>query len=591
MIDRLRRDEDGVALFSALGVGIVVLLLLSVTFTIVLANQRQAYEYADNNAALSAAESGLDDYLARLNRRPGYYSIATEDSPGDNPALDGWAPVTDSRGEFHIDVDASRVNSEGSVIVRSTGRYGDEVRTIETTFRPRGFLDFIYFTQYEVIDPELTGADPDECSRTHAEGRSDFACGTIRFVTGDLIRGPLHTNDAMVIAGDPVFEGEATTAFRGIDGSTTYSGCDDSGEPGGTHQLWRHQTGQRSNGSWARTYDSDPEFRGSLCWSESIAVPADNQTIQNQTTHSSPATEGCAYYGPTYIEFYDPDPDVNNDGRMRVRSPFSVDEPAGAIPKNDAACGDDGALASSNGADVPIPPNGVVYVDDNTDESCTASTHPLGLPRPDDDTVYDCNAGDVFVWGTVDGQVTVGASNNINVVWDLEYAGDFPDTDDLTGLVADENVQLYHPVDTDVPGSGGTGVNLDKFGTDSNGDNLPPFIPGRLPSAADATHPDPMIQAAIMAVRHSFRVQNFRDGEPYFGRDGQLSVRGAIAQYYRGAVGTSRGSRRASGYDKDYVYDNRLRYLSPPYFVKPGGDTSWEEKRWAELAVPDELPD
>ena len=36
-----------IALISAMGVMIVVLLLVSVTFTIVLANQRQAYEDAD----------------------------------------------------------------------------------------------------------------------------------------------------------------------------------------------------------------------------------------------------------------------------------------------------------------------------------------------------------------------------------------------------------------------------------------------------------------------------------------------------------------------------------------------------------------
>jgi hypothetical protein len=45
---------------------------------------------------------------------------------------------------------------------------------------------------------------------------------------------------------------------------------------------------------------------------------------------------------------------------------------------------------------------------------------------------------------------------------------------------------------------------------------------------------------------------------------GTLTVRGAIAQKFRGAVG-----RGSSGYTKNYSYDTRLRYRSPPKFLDP----------------------
>jgi hypothetical protein len=48
---------------------------------------------------------------------------------------------------------------------------------------------------------------------------------------------------------------------------------------------------------------------------------------------------------------------------------------------------------------------------------------------------------------------------------------------------------------------------------------------------------------------------------------GTLTVNGAIAQKFRGPVGIV-GST-SPGYLKNYQYDDRFRYRSPPYFVEP----------------------
>ena len=42
-------------------------------------------------------------------------------------------------------------------------------------------------------------------------------------------------------------------------------------------------------------------------------------------------------------------------------------------------------------------------------------------------------------------------------------------------------------------------------------------------------------------------------------------MHGAIAQKYRGAVGTSGGT----GYLKNYEYDERLHTIAPPSFIEP----------------------
>ena len=100
-------------------------------------------------------------------------------------------------------------------------------------------------------------------------------------------------------------------------------------------------------------------------------------------------------------------------------------------------------------------------------------------------------------------------------------------------------------------------------------------------TARNATFADPKIQAAILSVNHSFRVQNFRIGAPV----GTLSLTGALGQRYRGAVGTFSGSTIESGYAKDYRYDRRLKYLAPPKFLDPVA-SAWAIAVWKEIPNP-----
>jgi hypothetical protein len=156
----------------------------------------------------------------------------------------------------------------------------------------------------------------------------------------------------------------------------------------------------------------------------------------------------------------------------------------------------------------------------------------------------------VFLSGTLKGQLTIAAENNITIVWHLQYQGGVAGTD-LLGLVANNFIDVYHPVDS-------SGNNLNANGS--------------------SKFSDPVIQAANLSVQHSFRVQNYRIGNPL----GNLNVTGVIAQRYRGIVGTFSGNNPTSGYAKNYVYDSRLKYLSPPHFLDPV-KSAWQVATWAEL--------
>jgi hypothetical protein len=90
---------------------------------------------------------------------------------------------------------------------------------------------------------------------------------------------------------------------------------------------------------------------------------------------------------------------------------------------------------------------------------------------------------------------------------------------------------------------------------------------------------DVRIDAAIMSLLHSFMVDNYNCG-----RSGNLTVNGAIVQRFRGAVGTGSAGSIASGYAKDYWYDDRLRYRSPPYFLNP------LKSKWEILRTQEQVP-
>jgi hypothetical protein len=74
----------------------------------------------------------------------------------------------------------------------------------------------------------------------------------------------------------------------------------------------------------------------------------------------------------------------------------------------------------------------------------------------------------------------------------------------------------------------------------------------------------------MLAINHSFIVDHYDCGAHL----GTLTINGAVSQKFRGPVGLV-GS---SGYSKNYVYDDRLRYISPPYFLDPV-ESAWHVQR------------
>jgi hypothetical protein len=206
------------------------------------------------------------------------------------------------------------------------------------------------------------------------------------------------------------------------------------------------------------------------------------------------------------------------------------------------------ANAGLTGQVRPLPANGVIYNDTLGTVDCTGS--PLTA-------TYNEGAGcaKLYVSGQYTGDLTLASADDIIIKpnatppansWELPDANLTRNGDYVLGLIAENYVRVYHKVDPD----------------DCN---------KNLEAMKDAT-----IEAAILSVKHSFIVDNYRCGQILE----TLTVKGAIGQWYRGPVGLT-GSR---GYQKDYWYDDRLRYRTPPYFLNP------VEVQWNVMRINEQIP-
>ncbi len=179
----------------------------------------------------------------------------------------------------------------------------------------------------------------------------------------------------------------------------------------------------------------------------------------------------------------------------------------------------------------------------------TDSTHTNEImPLPANGAVF-VTGGNVEVFGTLNGQLSIGTNRNIVITDDIIYNNDprvDPLSTDTLGLIAERDVVISK----DVPYH------------DYNGDSLG----------------DLKIDVSTMALGNSFTVEEWWVGPA----KGTLMVYGGIIQDYRGPVGTfnSNTNTKLSGYSKDYQYDPRLLENPPPFYPTTGDYVvlTWEEQ-------------
>lgn len=532
--------EGGFTMIVAVLVLMVVLLASAAAYSATIGDMRSGGYSEDQKQAFAAAEAGVEWYRSHLGQDSTYWTACTsppgitngpipiENAPaGGGASVGPWRTVSASGTgpgpQYVIDLlpvapatacdpndpSGSMIDpTTGTFRIRVTGRArataGAPRRSIVATFRRRGFLDFIYYTDLEDRDPDLWAAatvgsyesshglqsmTPDpvawinaNCSKHWWEGRStarysgtttktdgtagvavtnyDWCqTGDIQFADTDRVAGPFHSNDGLLVCNTPEF---GRTAADAIEISAPQS------------LAYRAAGGCGANPTWTGT----PQYGA-----EQMTLPPSNGSLAGQVT------PGYFFTGKTTIV-------LNTSGTMSVT--------------NAGIAGGSVTLAQ--------PANGVVYVANGTCGVSYDPDNPYGDPA---------GCGDLEVSGTYTQSMTLTSEKDIVVKGPVMKS-----SNQLLGLISNNYVRVYHPV------AAGCGAN-------------------------SVTLPNPFkIEAAILTVNHSFTVDNYACGSAL----GTLNVVGAIAQKYRGVVGTGNGS---TGFIKDYQYDDRLKYRSPPNFLDP----------------------
>ncbi len=173
-------------------------------------------------------------------------------------------------------------------------------------------------------------------------------------------------------------------------------------------------------------------------------------------------------------------------------------------------CPSSRCTAACTAVNVNLVSTPIIYAGNGT--NCSTSLDPTNVPDSTNTTGhYYGTCGDIYISGTYStGSLQTSEDVNGN-----------PTGTATAGLVANYHVRVMHT---------GTGN--------------PP-------------NPNRTIDGAILTLAHSFFVDNYKTGTG----QGTLTIHGAIAQYFRGAVGQA-GS---TGYIKNYSYDDRFKVILPPY--------------------------
>ena len=683
---------------AALTLVIAVVLLLVTSGGILAANAMAHDPLVQTDVvqhyAYRALEAGINSYLRTINEKPYLVNCNTTSTSSTckHEQYDKWFQVpntkqsTSAEPEYYLwtnpqlcfsttAVKATTCTSSSAsgnleyVQIQVVGAAGvpghfQYQQTVANFAPENSFLTHLWWSDYEAepkgTTPSRTACQWDWNNHYGGPGSSCTSAtytynGAVFFGPGDVIDGPVFTNDSIYVASDPTFG----TGTSGHPHPTPIDTADPScivvtGPPGSTgsspttgckNRLTKttsYATYTPTNSHFGLTRETPPSTDSSL---ETVA-----------------AQDGCVYSGPTTISFIATT--ANKAGYMNVYSPdtkITNGHDVNNAPTNHNTCvGTDIRLPDGTPNGGTGSGNGVIFVKTATGTCASNPVNPYDAYLPMTVTVpytvtetvtvlvttythvtytyftwwqqktvtvykkvyktetepvtkykkvrethvtgtraqpytltatpstMNC-AGDAFVHDAnraptgkvpgMAGNLTVAAANNVVITGPLVYTdcqsgfnSKVPCTyndgngavNDSLGLVADNSVVVNRPVCP--PGHSGYG---DPYCTSS----LLKQCATEISTATWTTWEDALcrpgstlvIDAALLAVNHSFLVNNFRAG----GSTGRLVVYGTMDQYWRGPVGTFSGTQVVSGYQKYYLWDSRLQYVGIPSYLSP----------------------
>ncbi len=536
----------------ALGVMVVTSLLLAGTLIGVDNDLHLTNTSTNQKKAYYAAIAGIDDYQFHLNANPEYWTTCTGASnvAVPNTTDESYSIVlVPAEGSPYSKCEPTNANASmiqqtgtaaGTFRIDSIGVSGNQTQSIVATIKHEGFLNYVYFTEFETSDPvQYENASAYAGCAKHYKAREEWEeeepqkkngieCNVISFGANDGVHGPIHTNDKAAICGEPVF-GRSPEDKVEFDGGW-YASCG-GGKP-----------------KFVGTYTTE---------GKELRTPPTDKTLISSA-------------GYTFT------------GRTEITLNANLANPAEANTIT-VTTKEGGSWKTSTKA---WPSSGVIYVNNGTSPSCTQTYTPFGPTY--ELTTQNENCGDAYVHGNYTQSLTIGTANDLIIDGNIRTTTteEIPTGLATLGLIAENFVRVYKPVKVTYKAgsceSGDTKIATGECKYENNAKIC--HAPTLNASEAEkelgvkfgGAQSGPIIDAAILAINHEFIVDNYKCG-PFLG---YLNIYGALGQEFRGIVWESNGNGE-HGYDKNYNYDNRLRVLSPPHFINPV-DSAWKVQREAE---------
>ncbi|MGB2711043.1 MAG: hypothetical protein WBC33_05955 [Conexibacter sp.] len=552
--------QDGFTLIAVLGILAAGMSLSIAAFAAAGGDVHLSRNDEDQKRAYAAAEAGVQDYFFHLTQDNAYWAKCDSPSPA-HPALNqpGASPlktraVPGSNASYAIellpanghtacntnDATASMIVAAGGPMsgtfsIRATGFSNGVKRKIVATFRRRSFLDYLYFTDLETSDPAWYVLSANGYpTRSGTSNWSGFTPST----KPDLL--------TWAAANCPRYWRNSRSSQR---------------FPVSPDNAWQKQI----NGTWGSTststvscteiqFVSGDHIDGPLHTNDDILIcgaPTFGRTTQDSIEVSGSGwRQGCGSGGPNILGTWKPNspvltPPPSDTSLKQVVDPSYLFKGTTTIVLQDGQMTVTNANLNPTTQTIAFPSNGVVYVDHDPVAGCAVSAYQPLAPYSD-----PAGCGDAYVKGTYSADLTIATAKDIVVNGNVARNGD-----KMLGLIANNFVRVYHPVSPDPSNPNDKTDCVNQASTPTN----------------------VSIDAAILALNHSFTVDSYFCGSPL----GTLTIRGTIAQKHRGPVGRGSGSTITSGYYKDYEYDDRLRLREPPHFIDPV-QASWRIQRYAE---------
>jgi len=486
------RQNKGFALTFSLIFLFLIVSFMTVYMLAVSNGVSVANRTANLKKAYYVADAGLADAYERITQAGNNLVIPPAGTPYIPSATtdNGSYSTGNSTGNYTVTVTISQV-PQLNFTITSVGTFGGASKTLQLKMTWASVSKFAYWSQTE-INPTY---------------------GVLWWVGAPglemLTTGPVQTNGQLNIFGNPIFNGPVVESNLPLLAGNVLGNVPNSTTP--NYYYGAGTTGLKSNAS--------------VIFPQGITNDAPPVTSPVQNTLGLINT-------------------VANDGQGMVLTGAStiIFNPSGTITVTGTVKNASGTTtATYNNKTMTPPANGVIYVQSNS-----------GKP-PKGCTSNNACDGNVTVQGTVNGQLTIAADQNINISGNVAYNSDprtNPNSTDMLGLVANQNITV---------------IQASAFANDG---------------------PKLEVSGVLVALQGSFQVDQWwvNMGNA---TTAVMDQYGSLINYVCGATGEmDLSGNLLGGWNQIQSYDKRLGSMAPPGFppmVNNAGNAVYTKLSIAEL--------